>query len=193
MPGGHSLGKDQPSSTGNLVVSSVSFTEVELTKDQLDGKHIVISCSLSFGDIPVQTHALIDCDATGYTFVDEEFARQYQIPQFQLKKPRTVKVIDGRPITSRNITHLAKATLSIQEHHENLPIFITALGHYPILLGIPWLRQHNVGIRFASDLITFGSQYFLAHCTELPTTMKAMQQDPPECNHRLPHNKQHQV
>ena len=82
MPGGHSLGKDQPSSTGNLEVSAVRLTEVELTEDQLDGKHIVISCSLSFVDIRVQTHALIDCGATGYAFVDEKFARKYQIPQF---------------------------------------------------------------------------------------------------------------
>ena len=80
MPGGHSLGKDQRSLMGNLTVSAVSLTEVELTEDQLDGKHIVISCSLSFGDIRVQTHALIDCGATGYAFIDEGFARQYQIP-----------------------------------------------------------------------------------------------------------------
>ena len=77
MPGGHSLGKDQSSFTGTLGVSAVNLTEVELTEDQLDGKHIVISCSLSFGDIRIQTHALIDCGATGYTFEDEEFARQH--------------------------------------------------------------------------------------------------------------------
>ena len=72
-------------------------------------------------------------------------------------------------------------------------MFITALGHYPIVLGIPWLRQHDVGIRFASDLITFESQYCLARCTELPTTIKAMQQDPPECYYVPPHHKQHHV
>ena len=82
MPGGHSLAKDQSSSTGNHEISAVSLTEVELTEDQLDVKHIVISCSLSFGDNRVQTHTLINCGATGNAFVDEEFARQYQIPQF---------------------------------------------------------------------------------------------------------------
>ena len=167
--------------------------EVKLTEDQLDGKHIVISCSLIFGNIRVQTHALIDCGATGYAFVDEKFARHYQIPPFQLKKPRTVEVIDGWPIASGDITHCAKATLSIHEHNENLPMFITALAHYPIVLGIPWLRQQDVGIRFASDLITFGSQYCLAHCTQLPTTIKAMQKHPPECHHLPPHYKQHQL
>ena len=186
MPGGHSQGKDQPLLMGNLRVSADSLTEVELTEDQLDGKHIVISCPLSFGDIRVQTHAIINCCATGYAFIDEGFAGQYQIPRFQLKKPRIVEVIDRRPIASGDINHLARATLSIQEHQENLPMFITALGHYPIVLGIPWLRQHNVGICFTCDIMTFGSQYCLAHCTEFPTTIKAMQQDPPECNYSPP-------
>ena len=72
-------------------------------------------------------------------------------------------------------------------------MFITALGHYPIVLGIPWIRQHDFGIRFASDIITFGSQYCLAHCTEFPTTIKAMQQDPPECNHSPPFQMPHQA
>ena len=79
MPGCHSLGKDQSSFIGILGVSAVSLTEVALTEDQLDGKHIVISCSLSFGDTRIQTHAPIDCGATGYAFVDEEFARLHQI------------------------------------------------------------------------------------------------------------------
>ena len=193
MPGGDSLGKDQPLLMGNLRVSAVRLTEVELTEDQLDGKHIVISCSLSFGDIRVQTHALIDCGASGYAFRGEGFARQYQIPQIQLKKPRIVEVINGSPISSGDITHLARATLSIQEHHENLPMFISALGHYPILLGIQWLCPHDVGIRFASDILTFGSQYCLAHCTEFLTTIKAMEQDPPECNHSPPLQKPHQA
>ena len=60
---------------GNLGISTVSLTEVELTEDQLDGKHIVISCSLSFGNICVQTHALIDYGAAGYAFIDAGFAK----------------------------------------------------------------------------------------------------------------------
>ena len=70
-------------------------------------------------------------------------------------------------------------------------MFITALGHYLIVLGIPWLHQQDVGICFALDLITFGSQYFLAHCTELPTTIKAMQQDPTKIYYAPPLHKQH--
>ena len=54
------LGNNKSLSQGNFKVSAVSLTEVELTEDQLDGKHIVVSYSLSFGDIHVHTHALID-------------------------------------------------------------------------------------------------------------------------------------
>jgi hypothetical protein len=68
-------------------------------------------------------------------------------------------VIDGWKISSGDITHLAEAQLHIQEHRERLPMFVTKLGHYPLVLGIPWLKLHDVTIHFASNLITFGSQY----------------------------------
>jgi hypothetical protein len=45
-------------------------------------------------------------------------------------------------------------------------MFVTKLGHYPIVLGILWLKQHDVAICFASNPVTFGSQYYLAHCND---------------------------
>jgi hypothetical protein len=61
--------------------------------------------------------------------------------------------------------------LDIQGHREKLPMFVTKLGRYPILLGIPWLKQHDVVIRFTSNLVTFGSQYCLAHCVDRAVTV----------------------
>jgi hypothetical protein len=54
------------------------------------------------------------------------------------------------------------------------------LGYYPIVLGIPWLKQHNVTIRFALNLVTFGSQYCLAHCNDRAVTVPGTSEDPPE-------------
>jgi hypothetical protein len=34
--------------------------------------------------------------------------------------------------------------LDIQGHHEKLPMFVTKLGCYPIVLGILWLKQHDI-------------------------------------------------
>jgi predicted aspartyl protease len=123
----------------------------------MDGKHRVVTCFLSPSDQEIQTYAQIDCGATGYAFVDEDFARHHQLPLHPLKNPRTLEVIDGRQISSGDITHIAEVQLSIQEHHEKLPMFITKLGHYPIVLGIPWLKQHDVAIIFTSNVVTFGS------------------------------------
>jgi hypothetical protein len=59
-------------------------------------------------------------------------------------------------------------------------MFITKLGHYPIVLGIPWLKQHDVAIHFASNLVTFGSQYCLAHCNDRAVTVRGTSEELPE-------------
>ena len=127
----------------------------------------------------IQTHALIDCGATGYAFIDEEFTLRHHLPRTPLREERQLEAIDGRPIASGNITHLCRAILTIQEHREQLPMFITKLGHYPLVIGIPWLRQHDPAIRFASNLVTFGSQYCLDRCHDRPVTVSVSQGPPP--------------
>jgi len=129
----------------------------------MEGKYLVILCNLSFGDKTIATHALIDCRATGVSFVNENFARHHQLPLTALKYPRAIEVIDGHPISSGDITHTTNVTLLIHEHQEQLPMFVTKLGHYPIVLGMPWMELHDVAIRFSSRTLTFGSQYCIAH------------------------------
>jgi hypothetical protein len=50
-------------------------------------------------------------------------------------------------------------------------MFIMKLGHYPIILSIPWLKQHDVVIYFASNLLTFGSQHCLAYYIDRAVTV----------------------
>jgi hypothetical protein len=59
-------------------------------------------------------------------------------------------------------------------------MFVTKLGHYPLVLGIPWLKLHDVAICFASNLVTFGSQYCLAHCNDRAVTVRGISEDPPD-------------
>jgi predicted aspartyl protease len=146
----------------------------------MDGKHLVVTCTLSLNGKEIPNHALIDCGATGYAFIDQDFAHRHELPLRPLKTPRALEVIDGRKISSGDITRLAEAHLSIHEHREKLPIFVTKLGHYPIVLGIPWLKQHDVAICFASNLVTFGSQYCLAYCNDRAVTVRGTSEEPPE-------------
>jgi hypothetical protein len=85
----------------------------------------------------MKSHVLIDCGITGYAFVDEDYTRCNHLPLYLLKFPRNLTVIDGRHVTSMAITHITYTGLAIQNHQEDILFFVTKLGHYPIVLGIP--------------------------------------------------------
>jgi len=130
----------------------------------MEGEHLVVSCILSVNGHTIATHALIDSGATGIAFINKDFARHDQLPLVPLSNPRSLQVIDGHPISSGDITHTTTINLLINEHQEELPMFDTQLGHYPIVLGIPWIDLHNINTRFHSRTVTFGSQYCSTHC-----------------------------
>jgi len=149
------------------------LSSMSVGKGLMEGKHLVVICKISFGNRTVATHALIDCGATGIAFIDKDFARHHQLPLTPLQYPRSLEVIDGRPISSGNITHVANTHLAILEHQETLPMFVTKLGHYPVVLGIPWLELHDVAIRFSSRTLTFRSEYCTSYCNWAPTVVYA--------------------
>jgi hypothetical protein len=142
----------------------LSFSDGSINEEKLDGSHLAITCQVAC-EKPIPTYALIDNGATGYAFMDKDFACHHHLPQLPLKKPRRLEVIDGRPVSSGKITHYIKTTLKINDHLEEAFFYVTKLGHYPIVLGIPWLCQHDVSIRFLTNTVTFDSPYCLSSCS----------------------------
>jgi hypothetical protein len=149
-----------------LSISSTAIGDTAIEEGSMDGKHLIMMCDLSFNHKKIPTHALIDCRVIGYSFIDQTFTMYHKLPLCPLTTPWVLKVIDGQKISLGDITHLIEVCIDVQGHCEKLPMFITKLGCYPIMLGIPWLKQHDVVIRFASNLVTFGSQHCLAHCID---------------------------
>ena len=134
-------------------------------EELLDGGHIVVSVKLDDKSNKFfSSYALVDCGATGYAFVDEEFARDHNLPLYKLKTPHSLEVINGRSIELGLITHLTRLRMSIDSHQENIPMFVTKLGHYPVVLGLSWLRWHDVHVGFARNTLTFDSKSCLHHC-----------------------------
>jgi uncharacterized protein (DUF1684 family) len=121
-------------------ISSTAVKDVAIEEGSMDGKDLVMTYTLSLNGKEIPTHTLIDYGATRYAFIDQDFANRHELPLRPLKTPHALEVINGRKISSGDITRLAKVHLSIHEHHERLPMFVTKLGHYPIVLGIPWLK-----------------------------------------------------
>jgi hypothetical protein len=159
-----------PFSSNALSLSAVSATiDVEEEK-LLEGGHLVIECSLN----KVRSHALVDCGATGLAFIDENFARQHHWDLIPLHEYRDLEVIDGCRISSGAITHIVKLPFSIGDHGEERIAFVTNLGHYQLVLRIPWLRHHDVSIRFATNTITFDSPACMGHRQE-PIVVKGIE------------------
>jgi hypothetical protein len=141
----------------------------------MDSNHLVIPCTLSDYDIKIDTHALMDCGCTGLSFMNEAFAYQHNFPGYQLKNLKTVEVIDGYPISSGNITEYVEVQHIIGYHHETLTTYLTSLGYYPLVLGIPWVKRHNVTINFTKNDIKFSLPRCLPHCTKVaPIPIKGL-------------------
>ena len=49
--------------------------------------------------------------------------------------------------------HLTQICSQIQDHTEMLPTFITKLGHFSLVLGIPWIRRHAIVTDFVSNSV----------------------------------------
>ena len=130
----------------------------------MESKYLIMKCLLKIGERIVNTHALIDCGANGIVFVDKDFVCHHQLEEKELKQSRELQVIDGRPIESGTITTMARLNIEIRSHQEQLQVFITKLGHYPIVLGLPWLQLHKVTVNFRGRRIGFESSYCQQHC-----------------------------
>ena len=50
---------------------------------------------------------------------------------------------------------MVKVFVRIRNHKEELPAFITTLGQYKLVLGIPWMRDHDIKLDFADNSLEF--------------------------------------
>jgi hypothetical protein len=94
-------------------ISQFSIQSAEMKESSMESKHLVVKCSLKIGNKFIDTHALIDCGATGIAFIGKDFVRHHQLKQRKLKESRELEVIDGRPIKSGTITTMAKLNIEI--------------------------------------------------------------------------------
>ncbi|GAA5863847.1 hypothetical protein JCM5353_005516, partial [Sporobolomyces roseus] len=48
------------------------------------------------------------------------------------------------------------------------------VAHYPVILGIPWIRKHDVAICLGEDRVAFTSRYCAQHCLPLSNTTQGL-------------------
>ena len=75
--------------------------------------------------------------------IDSHFTATLNI--LPMPKLQTIKytMADGKTSAGGIVTHDVTTEIKVGPHQESLTFDITKLHSYPIMLGIPWLKQHD--------------------------------------------------
>jgi hypothetical protein len=135
-----------------------------ISEEDLNDHHLVLCPTLVSPIGKVRPPSLVDSGGTGIAFMNESYAHEHSFPVYPLSTPRTLTVVDGRPIAGGTLTHYTWTTMKIGDHIEQLPMLLTSLGHYPVILGVKWARLHGVKLDMHRNEVRFDSEYCLKNC-----------------------------
>lgn len=123
---------------------------------------MILKAHIYCSEQPIVLEALIDSRSAG-NFIDHNTAILHNIPLSKLNTTIRINTIDGGPIGDGEkswCTQPIKFTVS-SLHFETISLLVTNTPKMPIILGIPWLQQHNPLISWTCREITKVSDYCL--------------------------------
>ena len=86
--------------------------------------------------------ALLDSGATGL-FIDSDFVAAEKLMTRSLTRPAPVYNVDGTLNEAGSIRRVVDLILQYQNHLEHAIFTVTNLGKHKMILGYPWLWDHN--------------------------------------------------
>ena len=122
-------------------------TEPYLVRSIRNNRSIEINIGISTLDThkKFNENGLLDCGASGL-FIDTKFVEENKLTTRQLPRPVPVFNVDGTPNEAGYIKEVVELQVSYKGHRERAILHVTNLGSSKIILGLPWLRQHNPSI-----------------------------------------------
>jgi len=111
----------------------------------------------------VTINAMIDSGATE-DFIDREVCNKHGIKMIKAKNPREIYLADGKPSAMSPVTHMTKVSMDISSHRELVTFQVANLQSHEVILGMPWLREHNPTIDWNDKRITFNSERCTTWC-----------------------------
>jgi len=107
-----------------------------------DNDHIMVKIQLHGGKESVTINAMIDSGATEEV-IDREVCNKHGIKMIKAKNPREIYLADGKPSAMGRVTHITKVPMNIRSHRELATFQVANLQNHEVILGMPWLREHN--------------------------------------------------
>ena len=128
-----------PTSAYDSISSCNISTALEINPSS---SHFRVQITLREQNRNIETAAMVDSGATAL-FMSKNFIRQHGIRTFPLRRSIGILNIDGTKNQAGQITHFARAKLSVDGHKQWTDFLITDLGQEGVILGLPWLRKEN--------------------------------------------------
>ena len=121
---------------------------------------------------------MTDTGSSASSFVNTKTVKRLKLSTVALAKPIKLRLANDK--LAPNITHMAQVKFSLGRHVTEAWSLITDLGRFDLVLGMPWMEQHDVQIGAKARSITFGGDYCMEHCIHdyRPTTVYSVGNKP---------------
>ena len=117
----------------------------------------------------VSTMSLLDSGSQG-SCVNKAFSHSTLANQKLKADPITVVMADGNHSSTSPVTHFDTVAVRIAGHEEQLALDTMSLLH-PIILGMPWHKEHNPHIDYQKNTLTFDSESCRQRCSHYGKTV----------------------
>jgi len=141
-----------------------------------DNDHIMVKIQLHGEKESVTINTMIDSGATE-DFINREVCNKHGIKMIKSKNPREIYLADGKPSAMGPVTHMTKVPMDISSHRELATFQVAKLQNHEVILGMPWLREHNPTIDWNDKRITFNSERYTTWCLKSSPVAYAVPED----------------
>ncbi len=122
-----------------------------------------LSATITYQDSIHSCKALIDSGAEA-SFLDRSTAKSWGIPAISLPSPVTVWGLSGQPVATITHTTPCVSLVVSGNHRESVVLFLIESPNASLVLGHPWLDQHNPQVDWSRSQIMSWSQSCHACC-----------------------------
>jgi len=128
-----------------------------------DNDYIMVKIQLHGEKESVTINAMIDPGATE-DFIDREVCNKHGIKMIKGKNPRGIYLADGKPRPIGPVTHMTKVPMDNSSHKQVATLQVANVQNHEVILGMPWLREHNPTIDWNDKRVTFNSERCTTWC-----------------------------
>jgi len=101
-------------------------------------------------------------------FIDQDVCNKDGIKMIKTNNPRAIYLADGKTSAMGPVTQMRKVSMDISSHRELATFQVANLQNHEVILGMPWLREHNPTIDWNDKRITFRSERCTTWCLKCP-------------------------